>query len=179
MAGASSSGGAQGQQAGPIGPWVLNLRLERPVEGCLITPHAYLYQKGEKGTQGQREREKFIYAYRWLRGPERPVCAKPSKNILKRWNLGNGMLYFFYAAVGRSAPPTGDEILEPFYYQKRVDFVKRACGPAPTTNPATAIKPEPEPEPAKPAGGSTAFFAEQLSLHGARGRKRKASDWRR
>lgn len=78
MAGASSGGGPLGQPVGSIGPWVLNLRLERPVEGCLITPHAYLYQKGEKGTQGQREREKFIYAYRWLRGPERPVCANPS-----------------------------------------------------------------------------------------------------
>ncbi len=63
---------------GPLGPWMLNIRLERPVEGCLITPHAYLYQKGEKGAQAAREREKFTYAYRWLRGPERPVCANQS-----------------------------------------------------------------------------------------------------
>lgn len=75
MAGATS--GAQGPQ-GPLGPYMLNVRLERPVEGCLITPHAYLYQKGEKGAQGAREREKFTYTYRWLRGPERPVCANPS-----------------------------------------------------------------------------------------------------
>ncbi|EWM24390.1 hypothetical protein Naga_100283g5 [Nannochloropsis gaditana] len=63
-----------------------------------------------------------------LKLSERMVYSKPSKNILKRWNLSNGMLYFFYAAVGRSAPPTGDEILEPFYFQKRVDFIRKVCG---------------------------------------------------
>jgi hypothetical protein len=74
MAGTAAGGAPQGT----LGPWMLNVRLERPVEGCLITPHAYLYQKGEKGAQAAREREKFIYTYRWLRGPERPVCANPS-----------------------------------------------------------------------------------------------------
>jgi hypothetical protein len=63
-----------------------------------------------------------------LKLSERLVCTKPSKNILKRWNLSNGMLYFFYAAVGRTAPPTGEEILEPFYCQKRVDFIRKVCG---------------------------------------------------
>lgn len=58
---------------GGLGPWMLNVRLDRPVEGCLISPHAYLYQKGEKGQQ--RDKERFNYRYRWLRGPERPVCA--------------------------------------------------------------------------------------------------------
>lgn len=52
---------------------MLNVRLDRPVEGCQIYPHAYLYQKGEKGQQ--RDKERFVYRYRWLRGPERPVCA--------------------------------------------------------------------------------------------------------
>jgi len=58
---------------GGLGPWMLNVRLDRPVEGCLINPHAVLYQKGEKGQQ--RDKERFNYRFRWLRGPERPVCA--------------------------------------------------------------------------------------------------------
>ena len=67
--------------------------------------------------------------YLTLKLSERPVVTKPSKNILKRWNLSNGMLYFFYSAVGRTDPPTGDEVLEPFYYQKRIDFIRKACLP--------------------------------------------------
>jgi hypothetical protein len=62
-----------------------------------------------------------------LKLSERDVFVKPSKNILKRWNLGNGMLYLFYAVIGRDAAPSGDEILAPFYAQKRVDFVHLIC----------------------------------------------------
>jgi hypothetical protein len=68
--------------------------------------------------------------YLTLKLSERDVCVKPSKNILKRWNLSNGMLYFFYAAIGRTHPPSGDEILEPFYFQKRVDFIRKVCLPS-------------------------------------------------
>ena len=56
--------------------WHLDVRVERPVEGCEITPHVYLYQKGEKGANSTQS--KYVFTYRWLRGPERPVCANPS-----------------------------------------------------------------------------------------------------
>jgi len=52
---------------------------------------------------------------------------KPSKNILKRWNLSNGMLYLFYSIIGRDQPPTPHEIMSPFYHQKRVDFIRMVC----------------------------------------------------
>lgn len=38
-----------------------------------MTPHVHFYQKGEKGVAPQTS--KFSFAYRWLRGPLRPVCA--------------------------------------------------------------------------------------------------------
>ena len=69
--------------ASGLGPWQLNVRLDRPVEGCVITPHAYLYQKGEKGQQNQ---PKFIFQYRWLRGPERPVCANKTCPRVQSFN---------------------------------------------------------------------------------------------
>jgi len=58
---------------------------------------------------------------------EKLMFRKPSRNILKRWNLSNGMLYLFYSVIGRSHPPTAKEVLEPFYYQKRIDFVRVVC----------------------------------------------------
>lgn len=61
---------------------------------------------------------------------EKPqLYCKPSKNILKRWNLANGMLYLFYSVIGLKAPPKAEEILEPFYKQKRMDFVHLCCEP--------------------------------------------------
>lgn len=58
---------------------------------------------------------------------EKVHFSKPSKNILKRWNLSNGMLYFFYTIVGRNQPPSAEEILGPFYHQKRIDFINKIC----------------------------------------------------
>lgn len=72
----------------------------------------------------ERDGEKHLV----LKLSERPIPdAKPSKNILKRWNLANGMLYFFYSLLGLRSPPSPEEILEPFHAQKRIDFVFRCC----------------------------------------------------
>lgn len=60
----------------PVGTWTLTVRVDRPVEGCEINPHVYLYQKGEKGAPAPGQ-PKHSFEYRWLRGPERPVCANP------------------------------------------------------------------------------------------------------
>lgn len=52
---------------------------------------------------------------------------RPSKNVLKRWNLANGMLYFFYSVLA-IPPPSPETILETFHAQKRLDFIRKCCG---------------------------------------------------
>lgn len=77
-----------------------------------------------------REVEKDGEKHLVVKLSEKPILdAKPSKNILKRWNLANGMLYFFYSLLGMKSPPSPEEILEPFHAQKRSDFVYRCCLP--------------------------------------------------
>jgi len=109
-----------------------------------------------------------------LKLSERPVCQKPSKNILKRWNLSNGMLYFFYAAVGRAAPPTGKEILEPFYCQKRVDFIRRICGGAMAKGGLGGMGEE-ELGGAKATTEAGVLEGEEIGRDGGVGMKRKAA----
>jgi hypothetical protein len=43
------------------GPVQLNVRVDRPVESCEITPHVHLYQRGEKG---QQNLSKYKFSYR-------------------------------------------------------------------------------------------------------------------
>lgn len=53
---------------------------------------------------------------------EKVMFRKPSRDILKRWNLSNGMLYLFYSVIGRTNPLSAKEVLEPFYYQEAYRF---------------------------------------------------------
>jgi len=66
--------------------WHLSLRVDRPVEGCALKPHGYMYGK----KLDERDAEKVIsphtktgkdappnheFSYRWFRGPEEEFCA--------------------------------------------------------------------------------------------------------
>mmetsp|Transcript_2444 Transcript_2444/g.3467 ORF Transcript_2444/g.3467 Transcript_2444/m.3467 type:complete len:622 (+) Transcript_2444:235-2100(+) len=83
----------------------LSLRLDRPIEACELQPRAYLFIKGvgaalnnkktneaistgaSKYSKAQTQamtaakfdlNESHYFKYRWLRGPERQVCANPT-----------------------------------------------------------------------------------------------------
>jgi CCR4-NOT transcription complex subunit 6 len=66
--------------------WHLSLRVDRPVEGCAVRPHAYMYGK----KLDDREADKPLpphskkmrepppnheFSYRWFRGPSHEPCA--------------------------------------------------------------------------------------------------------
>lgn len=67
--------------------WHLSLRLDRPVEGCTMRPHAYMYGKKldereyhEKMMQPHTKVMKepppsHEFSYRWFRGPLHEACA--------------------------------------------------------------------------------------------------------
>uniref|UniRef100_A0A7S2RJ55 Endonuclease/exonuclease/phosphatase domain-containing protein n=1 Tax=Rhizochromulina marina TaxID=1034831 RepID=A0A7S2RJ55_9STRA len=67
-----------------MGSWHLSVRTDRPVEGCEVTALAYLYQKSIKKKNGipvespqppPPPTSEYELRFRWLRGPEAPVCA--------------------------------------------------------------------------------------------------------
>eukprot|EP00591_Stephanopyxis_turris_P004999 CAMPEP_0195514258 /NCGR_PEP_ID=MMETSP0794_2-20130614/5698_1 /TAXON_ID=515487 /ORGANISM="Stephanopyxis turris, Strain CCMP 815" /LENGTH=660 /DNA_ID=CAMNT_0040642459 /DNA_START=436 /DNA_END=2418 /DNA_ORIENTATION=+ len=66
--------------------WHLSLRVDRPVEGCTMRPHAYMYSKKlderdvdkplpphSKKCRDPPPNHEFVY--RWLRGPRQEPCA--------------------------------------------------------------------------------------------------------
>lgn len=66
--------------------WHLSLRADRPVEGCAMRPHAYMYGKklDERDwdkpapLHSKKMREpppQHEFSYRWFRGPLQEVCA--------------------------------------------------------------------------------------------------------
>lgn len=62
--------------------WHLSLRVERPIEGCELSPHPFLRIKG--GSLDNSSRQKLLdttahyFVYRWYRGPRRQICANES-----------------------------------------------------------------------------------------------------
>lgn len=67
--------------------WHLSLRVDRPVEGCALQSHAYMYGKkiddrygdiDTKTVHGKVSKEappQHEFSYRWFRGPEVEFCA--------------------------------------------------------------------------------------------------------
>mmetsp|Transcript_10299 Transcript_10299/g.28413 ORF Transcript_10299/g.28413 Transcript_10299/m.28413 type:complete len:675 (+) Transcript_10299:294-2318(+) len=67
--------------------WHLSLRVDRPVEGCAMRPHAYMYGKKlderEYESKSNQPHTKVMkepppsheFSYRWFRGPLHEVCA--------------------------------------------------------------------------------------------------------
>jgi len=66
--------------------WHLSLRVDRPIEGCTVQSHAYMYGKKvddrdiEKPTHLHSKKAKEApppheFSYRWFRGPEEQFCA--------------------------------------------------------------------------------------------------------
>lgn len=70
--------------------WHLSLRVDRPVEGCAMRPHAYMYSKkiddrdtdgngggiGSKSTKKSRDPiPNHEFSFRWFRGPRQEPCA--------------------------------------------------------------------------------------------------------
>jgi len=59
--------------------WHLLLRVERPIEGCELSPHPYLKIKG--GSLDNSARAKLLdstphcFTYQWKRGPYMQICA--------------------------------------------------------------------------------------------------------
>lgn len=60
----------------------MSLRVDRPVEGCTIRPHAYMYSKkldSANQTNHDADTKKSIpahdYSFKWYRGPFQPPCA--------------------------------------------------------------------------------------------------------
>ena len=66
-----------GDQNSPT--YVLTLRAERPVEGCELTPNAYLHLKGGNLDNSARAKlldsKPFKYIFSWSRGPKGKICA--------------------------------------------------------------------------------------------------------
>jgi hypothetical protein len=62
--------------------YLLTVRSERPVEGCELSPNAFLQLKG--GVMDNSTRAKlldskpFEYRFRWFRAPRARICAGPS-----------------------------------------------------------------------------------------------------
>ena len=58
--------------------FALTCRTERPIQGCELTPYAFLYLKG--GTADNLTRQKHMdanphkFTFRWSRGPRRQLC---------------------------------------------------------------------------------------------------------
>ena len=73
--------------------WHLSLRIDRPLEGCTMRPHAYMYGKKldesrdtiENSHQSKRMKEpppQHEFHYRWFRGPLHDPCA--NENCVRR-----------------------------------------------------------------------------------------------
>lgn len=75
--------------------YVLSLRLDRPIEGCELKPHAYLTVKGSTVEAGPnstaaaagvlRTKPVFLdsnvphyFAFKWYRGSRKPLCSNPN-----------------------------------------------------------------------------------------------------
>ena len=62
--------------------FVISLRSERPIEGCELAPHPFLYIKG--GAMDNATRAKMMeanphqFSYIWRRGPRRSMCENIS-----------------------------------------------------------------------------------------------------
>ncbi len=58
--------------------WHLSLRVERPIEGCELSPHPFLKTKG--GNLDNYARAKLLdatahfFSYQWSRGTRRQIC---------------------------------------------------------------------------------------------------------
>mmetsp|Transcript_8011 Transcript_8011/g.11950 ORF Transcript_8011/g.11950 Transcript_8011/m.11950 type:complete len:628 (-) Transcript_8011:201-2084(-) len=62
--------------------WDLSLRCEQPVEGCELTPHAYLKLKSRTLDNPAKakvlEANPHTFSFKWSRGPTIPMCAYSS-----------------------------------------------------------------------------------------------------
>ena len=66
--------------------WHLSLRVDRPIEGCPLKPHAYMYGKkleSKKDSSNSHQCNKeppppHDFTYRWFRGPMTESCAYQS-----------------------------------------------------------------------------------------------------
>lgn len=62
--------------------FVISLRAERPIEGCELAPHPFLFIKG--GAMDNPTRQKLMdanphqFSFKWKRGPRRAMCANQS-----------------------------------------------------------------------------------------------------
>lgn len=61
------------------GKLALNLRCERPIEGCELTPNAFLQIKGGSVDNATRAKildpSNYYYVYCWRRGPKSAPCG--------------------------------------------------------------------------------------------------------
>ena len=64
--------------------WNLSLRVDRPIEGCTMRPHAYMYGKklddrdSSVSSHAKRSNQpppQHEFSYRWIRGPKVEPCA--------------------------------------------------------------------------------------------------------
>lgn len=66
-------------QFGPDVKWHLALRIEQPIAGCEISPHAFLKLKSQMYDNSTKARMQdscpHLYTYNWFRGPKKEPCA--------------------------------------------------------------------------------------------------------
>lgn len=62
--------------------WLLNMRIERPVSGLVLTPTVYLSVKGNTMDNATKvklvESTPHVYRYRWYRSAAQQLCINPS-----------------------------------------------------------------------------------------------------
>lgn len=64
---------------GPDVKWHLAVRIEQPIAGCEISPHAFLKLKSQAHDNSTKARMQdscpHAYLYKWFRGPKKDPCA--------------------------------------------------------------------------------------------------------
>lgn len=61
--------------------YYLNVRTERPIQGCELTPNPYVQLKGAAENAGRARNldpNNFIYSFVWKRGPKSDGCCNPN-----------------------------------------------------------------------------------------------------
>jgi hypothetical protein len=59
--------------------FVIGVRMDRPVEGCELTPYAFLNTKGNMVDNITRAKaldaNPHLFSFKWYRGPKSPLCC--------------------------------------------------------------------------------------------------------
>lgn len=106
-----AGGAGTGVTNGATYTWHLSLRLDRPVEGCTVRPHAYMYSKKIDERTNSEELNKLPphskrsvrppppheFVYRWFRGPLVEICG--NENCVRRTSF-NPIDWTHYALQG-------------------------------------------------------------------------------